>query len=375
MKMALSFLPRKPMGRPGRPPLVYLLTSLCLLWACEDDLLGPERFAYANPSERAAGDRDGGDTDGGGQDGTSADSGAGNDGDAGPEVKTTDAGTADAGGKVCATDLDCLALDDGNLCNGIWTCQSAGATEACAPKAASAVTCSKESDTTCAISTCDPGTGACNLQSLPDGSQCDDGEPCTDGDACKDGACASGVTLACACTQDMDCAALEDGDACNGTLKCGSEGGQAACVIDPATVIQCDAGKDSTCLKNSCQKASGACAIAATNEGGNCTADGNKCTAALVCTNGQCMASEGSDCDDGNPCTANGCDPAKGCVFKSQAADGKGCDVDGKLCASADTCKGGNCLAGPPKDCDDGDPCTDDLCDTDTGACSHKKSC
>lgn len=51
----------------------------------------------------------------------------------------------------------------------------------------------------------------------------------------------------------------------------------------------------------------------------------------------------GTDCDDGDACTADSCDPATGA-----------------------------CLHGQPTDCDDGDVCTDDSCDPVTGECRNE---
>jgi hypothetical protein len=74
-------------------------------------------------------------------------------------------------------------------------------------------------------------------------------------------------------------------------------------------------------------------------------------------------------CDDGNPCTDDGCDSSSGTAVcdNDPVADGSACD-DGDLCTEADTCQGGECTPGPG--CDDGNPCTDDTCDPGSG-CGH----
>jgi hypothetical protein len=78
-------------------------------------------------------------------------------------------------------------------------------------------------------------------------------------------------------------------------------------------------------------------------------------------------------CDDGDACTTNLCDPSAGCL--SIANDGARCD-DGNACTGQDTCVGTSCRgAATPgccaasADCEDGDPCTTDLC-TD-GRCAN----
>lgn len=63
-------------------------------------------------------------------------------------------------------------------------------------------------------------------------------------------------------------------------------------------------------------------------------------------------------CDDGNPCTSDVCIPWKGCVFTPVAAV---CH-DGNVCTESDKCMNGKC-SGTPKKCNDGDPCTTDACD------------
>ena len=78
-------------------------------------------------------------------------------------------------------------------------------------------------------------------------------------------------------------------------------------------------------------------------------------------------AAEPSLCQDGNPCTDDLCVPA-GCTHKSNYG---ACD-DGNACTGPDTCgAGGACKpgAGPP-DCDDANVCTDDSCDPAIG-CVH----
>jgi len=70
-------------------------------------------------------------------------------------------------------------------------------------------------------------------------------------------------------------------------------------------------------------------------------------------------------CEDGNPCTANLCDAVLGCV--SQPLNSGACD-DGDACTTGDHCRGGRCV-GTAMNCDDGVDCTDDQCVA--GACVH----
>jgi subtilisin family serine protease len=77
-------------------------------------------------------------------------------------------------------------------------------------------------------------------------------------------------------------------------------------------------------------------------------------------------------CDDGDPCTADTCDPQGGCTHTT-VADGTSC-ADQDLCNGAETCQGGTCTPGAPLVCDDGDPCTIDGCDPSVG-CVFRATC
>jgi hypothetical protein len=71
-------------------------------------------------------------------------------------------------------------------------------------------------------------------------------------------------------------------------------------------------------------------------------------------------------CDDGNSCTQDACQGAEGCTHEPQT--GPECK-DGDTCTVADTCQAGECT-GVPMDCDDGNVCTGDSCDPQLG-CVH----
>jgi hypothetical protein len=73
-------------------------------------------------------------------------------------------------------------------------------------------------------------------------------------------------------------------------------------------------------------------------------------------------------CDDHNPCTQEGCDPALGCTSIALSGEGiAGCD-DGNVCDGRETCGAQVCRAGTAPVADDADPCTDDgACDPVAG--------
>ncbi len=73
-------------------------------------------------------------------------------------------------------------------------------------------------------------------------------------------------------------------------------------------------------------------------------------------------------CDDANPCTSDSC--ASGtCTFTKLPAT-TACS-DGNACTSADACTAGGVCVGTMMNCDDGNPCTTDACNPNTLACEH----
>ena len=75
------------------------------------------------------------------------------------------------------------------------------------------------------------------------------------------------------------------------------------------------------------------------------------------------MGSGEMACDDGNVCTDDFCDGESGCLFLSNQA---GCE-DGNACTESDVCADGWCAPGGPVVCNDFNVCTDDYCDPGMG--------
>lgn len=69
-----------------------------------------------------------------------------------------------------------------------------------------------------------------------------------------------------------------------------------------------------------------------------------------------------AECDDANPCTTDSCDVPTGHCSSQAVADGTSC-ADANVCNGAETCTAGVCTAGTPLNCDDGNECTTDTCD------------
>jgi hypothetical protein len=212
----------------------------------------------------------------------------------------------------------------------------------------------------CTDDFCDE-SGGCAFE--PNTTDCDDGDPCTVGDECLDGAC-GGFALACDCQMDADCLALWDGNLCNGTLFCDQKEMPYQCAVQPGTPVTCPEpeGKDAICLAPVCTPESGKCSFVPTHEGFACD-DGDACTIGDSCANGICTPGIAANCNDGNPCTDDACDEDTGCTHAPNQAP---CDDD-NACTTGDTCAGGGCAAGDAVVCDDDNVCTTDSCDSQNG--------
>ncbi len=111
------------------------------------------------------------------------------------------------------------------------------------------------------------------------------------------------------------------------------------------------------CTTDLCSAAFAKCASVPNN--GACS-DGDVCTPVDVCKGGACEGSGQVKCDDGKVCTADSCDPKKGCQHKP-AAPGTGCD-DGDQCTKLDRCDAKQACVGQKDNCDDNIKCTWDRC-------------
>ncbi len=221
------------------------------------------------------------------------------------------------------------------------------------------------------------------------GGRCDAASPCPSGFSCVSTTSLGGVAgnqcvrddLTCACDPRAielqlatSCSLLNSVGTCAGKRSCGPLGlspCDAAIAVpeqcnfkddncngqtDEPGGTMCDDGKTCTydnCLGGNCQHPPAT---------GPCT-DDSACTTGDKCSDGDCVGIS-IVCDDGNGCTKDGCDLAKGCTISND--DGAFCN-DGTVCTVADTCKGGVCLPGALTVCDDGNPCTTDSCNAKTG--------
>lgn len=239
--------------------------------------------------------------------------------------------------------------------------------------------------------------GGCALQLILTGQACDDhslctqgdvcqsntqcaGTPtCSDGNACTDDAC-DPATGACLGSQPKNC---DDGnpcttDSCDPAVGCRHAFNTAPCndnnactgadqcsngVCQGAPVVSCpDDGN--ICTDDYCDRATGACIHP--NNTNSCN-DPLPCTVGDRCMDGTCQSGQPKVCNDSNICTEDSCDTATGaCVFRPIA----GTCSDNNPCTTGDACVNGTCTPGAPANCDDGNQCTTDGCSTFSG-CFH----
>ena len=177
-----------------------------------------------------------------------------------------------------------------------------------------------------------------------------------DGNPCTYDSCVDGT---CAPGENRcPCKASDDcpamEDRCLGRYQCATSG----CVIEPLSAVTCpDPG---LCEEFSCNPASGKCEPFAKSDGTICVR-ADSCTTGGICTGGVCGVT--SRCRDDNPCTDDLCDADTGaCSF---VANQSPCD-DSDACTGEGVCSGGTCVT-VPVSCDDGNDCTVDGCDGDSG--------
>ena len=294
----------------------------------------------------------------------------------------TCAGTDDT--CTCTSDGDCVAQEDGDVCNGTLICDDGKcvvdlatvvicaddgdpcvatscvpATGACVDSPADGAGCddgdpcttgdtcagggcvggeppSCDDGNPCTAGSCDPATGGCSFAAAPD-TACDDGNPCTTGDACVGAACAGAENL-CACTVDADCDA-QITNKCLGVAECAFDG----CALVPDSEVQCASEDDTPCAFLGCDPATGGCVQVVLEEGVACD-DGDPCTTATTCGGDGTCGGVPTDCDDGSSCTEDTCEAGVGCVHTA-VNEGSPCD-DSDFCTTGEACVGGACVGG-----------------------------
>jgi hypothetical protein len=247
----------------------------------------------------------------------------------------------DADARGCV-DLECTLpgdCDDGQMCNGVESCDLSGPVGQCVagnpPACVDGIACTADG-------ACDPslagGAGACSY--APDHEACDDRDACTD-DLCDPSAPGADPTTGCR-QAEVDCA--PDGDPCTVDACTETSGG---CY---APVTACDAGVDGCCPPSCTGFDDGDCcggAVCATVLDGCCPAtcdvgdDADCCEASGLCgVDGDaccpagCTEADDADCCS-EPCsfTMDGC-----CAPTCTITNDSDCCVTRGVCGEADGC-------------------------------------
>lgn len=304
-------------------------------------------------------------------------------------AEDSDGSSGDGSASGCSQDADCVPDSpcELGLCNIDGTCRFVFQGGACTDDDPCTVDETCETDgcvgqlrdcddgNVCTLDGCDPTTGECS--SNPADGLCDDGNPCTEGDRCDAGECKPTGDVGCddnnSCTSDtcsassgacvntpLNDAACDDGNFCTVGDACDA----GFCI--PGAEIPCD--DDNGCTKDACEPDTGLCVATPNTE--PCD-DGNACTIEDSCEDGVCQPGFELNCSDGNVCTSDVCVSETATCINENIT---GICTDGNFCTVGDTCFAGSCLPGPPKFCQDGNPCTQETCDSTTGDCNSTPS-
>jgi len=153
---------------------------------------------------------------------------------------------------------------------------------------------------------------------------------------------------------------------------------------DGGAANRCESGCSPTCRDEACGDGNpctdfacdpaGGCYIVGLAPNGTACDDETVCDGREECRSGLCQVITGSvpSCgEDGNPCTAHGCDAVTGCTqTPTPGPDVPGCD-DGNACTGDEVCSAeGACLPGELVTCDPGD-----VCNVGTGTCGPSDPC
>lgn len=197
--------------------------------------------------------------------------------------------------------------------------------------------------------------------------QCTSDPDCDDGVFCNGAeACDGGL---CSHSNEADGTSCDDGDPCTVNDSCsgGICGGVASsdpCCGSSDPCCGVDCSDGDSCTTDTCDPADG-----------SCSHEKVECSGKQVCDpdTGDCVdCLADADCDDKNPCTDNICGTDLTCTFPPN--DDLSCD-DGDACNGSEFCKDGECVDGQPLNCDDGEFCNGQETCSDGGCVAGEPVC
>lgn len=228
------------------------------------------------------------------------------------------------------------------------------------------------------------GNGVCEPPTETTETCAPDCPPCNCGDGVCDATCTPPETV-CICTIDCGCVPVcgdgfvSPGEECDDENEVPGDGCESDCTFTCREHAECpDDGNP--CTEDICDPTPHVCRSRPDPlANGRSCGGGDICTGFGTCLDGGCVFSTVPlNCDDGEPCTVDTCEPAggTGCVHTELRVDDP-CD-DGLYCITGDRCRRGldlllHCFgdfgASP---CNDGDPCTVDICVEETDSCRYE---
>ncbi len=252
----------------------------------------------------------------------------------------------------CASDGCRSARCDGNTCVRSFMCAGG---QTCCGTTCVAAGCAD--DLPCTTDFCSP-SGSC--EHVPHAGPCDDRNVCTGEGACNasDGTCGAGAVLPCtdgnpcttdACDPSTGCRSTANTDACNDDNPCTVGDVCAGGVCQPGLGSLCD--DHVSCTLDSCTRTTGACTNVPTDS---------------LCTGAGAHCDPQAGCQVTGGCDATSCMPTPG-TCEMAVCSGTTCTRPSR-CTASQTCCGGACV---PIGCDDGNPCTDDVCNAAQARCDH----
>jgi Dictyostelium (slime mold) repeat len=237
---------------------------------------------------------------------------------------------------------DGVFCEDGNLCTVGDTCNNG--------------TCQSGTPVQCLqCQKCDPDTGGCAPDPDQVGDQCDDGLACTTDDRCTAAGTCVGTPVVCQALDQCHVAGVcqEPGGACTNPIKANGtpcDDGNLCTLNDTCQAGICtgqprDCNDNDVCTTDTCDPSTGAClntpipACCRTTD--ECPQPANQCQQA-TCVNNVCGVtnkSNGSTCNDNNPCTTN------------DVCTNGVCTGTLVVCPAGTTCANGSCVCNANSGC------------------------